>query len=94
MGGFRRSAYLFLMQLLLDTKLIAFEYETDSSSGVLRVKGKGNKTREVPVLLIDELRQYYKHYRPKTYLFEGTKPGFAYSATSFYNIVKFCCTFT
>jgi integrase/recombinase XerD len=64
--------------------------DIDSSRGVLRVKGKGNKTREVPVLnsLIDELRQYYKQYRPKTYLFEGTKPGFAYSATSFHNIVK------
>jgi site-specific recombinase XerD len=63
----------------------------DSSRGVVRViKGKGNKSREVPAsnTLIRGLRQYYKHYRPATYLFEGTKPGKPYSAASFQKIVK------
>ena len=63
----------------------------DSSRGVVRViKGKGNKSREVPAsnTLISELRQYYKYYRPKIYLFEGTIPGKPYSAASFQKIVK------
>ncbi len=63
----------------------------DSSRSVIRViKGKGNKSREVPAsgLLIQQLRQYYKYYHPKTYLFEGYKPGIPYSATSIGKIVK------
>jgi integrase/recombinase XerD len=64
----------------------------DSSRSVVRViKGKGNKSREVPTsnTLISELRQYYKYYRPSTYLFEGTIPGKPYSAASFFHkIVK------
>ncbi len=63
----------------------------DSSRSVVRViKGKGNKSREVPArnTLIGQLRRYYTYYHPKTYLFEGTKPGSPYSATSFQEIVK------
>jgi len=65
--------------------------DIDSSRNVIRViKGKGNKSREVPApeTLIEELRQYYKSYHPKTYLFEGYKPGKPYSATSIEKIVK------
>jgi len=63
----------------------------DSERNVLRVVlGKGKKSREVPVsdTLIEQLRQYYKSFRPKTYLFEGYKPGVQYSATSIERIVK------
>lgn len=62
----------------------------DSSRGVVRVNGKGNKFREVPTsnTLIIKLRQYYKNYRPQTYLFEGAVPGKPYSAESFSKIVK------
>jgi len=63
----------------------------DSARNIIRViKGKGNKSREVPapLALIEELRQYYKRFRPKTYLFEGYKPGNPYSATSIEKIVK------
>jgi site-specific recombinase XerD len=63
----------------------------DSERNVLRVVlGKGKKSREVPVpdTLIVELRRYYKSFRPKTYLFEGYKPGVQYSATSIERIVK------
>jgi len=63
----------------------------DSERNVLRVVlGKGKKSREVPVpdTLIAQLRQYYKSFRPKTYLFEGYKPGVQYSATSIERIVK------
>lgn len=67
----------------------------DSPRNIIRViKGKGNKSREVPAptTLIGQLRQYYKYYRPKTYLFEGYKPGTPYSATSIQNIVKDAAT--
>lgn len=63
----------------------------DSGRNVLRViQGKGNKSREVPAsdTLIRELRQYYKSFHPKTYLFEGYKPGIQYSASSIEKIVK------
>ena len=63
----------------------------DSARCVVRViKGKGNKSREVPIpqQLIEELRQYYKSFRPKTYLFEGYRPGKPYSPTSIEKIVK------
>lgn len=63
----------------------------DSARNVVRViKGKGNKSREVPApqSLIEELREYYKSFWPKTYLFEGYKPGKPYSATSIEKIVK------
>lgn len=67
----------------------------DSARNIVRViKGKGNKSREVPApaSLIEELRQYYKSFRPKTYLFEGYKPGKPYSATSIEKIVKNAAT--
>jgi len=63
----------------------------DSPRKVLKViNGKGKKSREVPAppTLIEQLREYYKYYRPHTYLFEGIKPGVPYSATSFQKIVK------
>lgn len=65
--------------------------QIDSSRGMVRViKGKGNKSREVPAsdTLIEQLRQYCNIFHPTTYLFEGFRPGKPYSATSFYNIVK------
>jgi integrase/recombinase XerD len=65
--------------------------DIDSARCVVRIiKGKGNKSREVPVpqQLIEELRQYYKSFQPKTYLFEGYKPGKPYSPTSIEKIVK------
>lgn len=65
--------------------------DIDSSRKVIRViQGKGNKSREVPVSdsLIQQLRHYYKYFHPKTYLFEGYKPGMPYSATSIGKIIK------
>ncbi len=62
----------------------------DSSRKIIRVKGKGNKIREVPIFdeLIEQLRFYYKHYRPAEYLFEGRIRGKKYSETSFLKVVK------
>jgi integrase/recombinase XerD len=65
--------------------------DIDSARMVIRViQGKGNKSREVPVpeILITHLRNYYRKYHPKTYLFESTIPGNPYSASSMDNVIK------
>ena len=63
----------------------------DSERKVIKVvDGKGHKQRLVPVSdkLIGILRDYYKVYRPRTFLFEGQKPGQKYSESSFAHIVR------
>lgn len=44
-------------------------------------RGKGAKDRKilVPKKLIELLRDYYQHYKPEVYLFNGRKKGEAYS---------------
>ena len=62
----------------------------DADQKTLRVfGGKGNKDRSVPITddLVVALRKYFKAYRPKTYLFEGTNGG-RFSASSLNQIVK------
>jgi integrase/recombinase XerD len=57
----------------------------DSRRNLLIIKGgKGNKDRVVPlpVSMIALLREYYKIYRPKSWLFEGLTEGVQYSETS------------
>lgn len=51
--------------------------------------GKGGKDRPVPVSknLINNLRDYYRQYRPKEFLFEGQFGG-RYSSTSVQNICR------
>lgn len=51
--------------------------------------GKGKKDRVVPISdkLIQELRQYFKEYRPTSNLFEGQHGG-RYSSTSVQNICR------
>ena len=63
----------------------------DSERKVIKVMfGKGRKQRLVPISekLIMMLRDYYKVYRPRTFFFEGQKPGQKYSESSFANIVR------
>jgi len=64
--------------------------DIDSARKVIRVeRGKGNKDRYVTlaenVLLL--LREYYKQYRPRYYLFEGQK-GSKYSSASVGKVIK------
>jgi site-specific recombinase XerD len=64
--------------------------DIDSTRNVIRVEGgKGNKDRYVTlagnVLLL--LREYYKQYRPRYYLFEGQK-GNKYSSASVGKVIK------
>jgi site-specific recombinase XerD len=63
----------------------------DSERKVIKVMGgKGHKQRLVPISdkIISMLRDYYKVYRPRTFLFEGHKPGHKYSESSFGQIIK------
>lgn len=56
--------------------------DIDSDRLQIRVsKGKGGKDRviQVPLCLIELLRKYYRHYKPKKYLFNGLKKGSRYS---------------
>ena len=52
--------------------------DIDSERMVIRVRGgKGNKDRYVPLApkLLAELRRHYAETTPKTWLFEGNRPG-------------------
>lgn len=74
------------------SELIHFKIENiDSSRLRIRiVKGKGNKSREIPISahLLAQLRLYYKQFRPKVYLFESGTTGGVYADTSIRNIIK------
>ncbi len=52
--------------------------------------GKGRKDRivRIPPKMIEALRDYYKEYRPKFWLFEGQKSGEKYSERSIQLVMK------
>lgn len=78
-SGLRRSE-------LLDLKM----EDIDSKRMVIRVEqAKGNKDRYTVLnkSVLDDLRKYFKAYKPKTYLFEGPIPGNKYSPSSVLKIV-------
>jgi integrase/recombinase XerD len=65
--------------------------DVDSKRKMLLVKnGKGKKDRMVTLndKIINTLREYYKLYRPKYYLFEGAKPGMPYTRSSTNAFIK------
>ena len=64
----------------------------DSKRGLLIIlNAKGQKDRVVPISskTIDLLREYYKNYKPKVWLFEGQTAGIAYSGESLRNVLQF-----
>ena len=64
--------------------------DIDSNRMIIKIKGaKGYKDREVMLseTFLTLLRQYYKVYRPKEWLFEGQRGG-QYSTTSIQKIFK------
>ncbi|MFX0558439.1 site-specific tyrosine recombinase/integron integrase [Maribacter sp. CXY002] len=78
-SGLRRSE-------LLNLKLT----DIDSKRMLVRVEGaKGNKDRYTLLskTALDDLRMYYKEWRPEVFLFEGRK-GRKYSAESVVQVVK------
>jgi site-specific recombinase XerD len=81
-AGLRRSE-------LLNLKL----EDIDSKRMVITVKhGKGNKDR-ITILsqsVLEDLRKYYKAFKPKVYLFEGIK-GKQYTGSSISKIIDNAC---
>jgi integrase/recombinase XerD len=63
----------------------------DSARGVLNIRqAKGKKDRIAPLSAktIELLREYYKAYRPKEWLFEGQYPGQPYDERSIQLVLK------
>lgn len=63
----------------------------DSKRNIVMLKNaKGKKDRIVPLspLILEMLREYFKLYKPKTYLFEGQNIGMQYDARSLQLILK------
>ena len=78
--GLRRSELLNLRPL-----------DIDSNRGLLIIRqSKGKKDRVVPISekTIEMLREYYRMYRPKVWLFEGQEKGEQYSEKSLQSVLK------
>jgi len=61
---------------------------SDRKQVIIRsAKGRKDRYSLLSTHLLNELRQYYKEYRPKVWLFEGQKPGTQYSPTSIRKIL-------
>lgn len=54
-------------------------------------QAKGRKDRIVPLSpkILELLRDYYKYYKPKAWLFEGRIPGESYSEKSLQSVLKY-----
>lgn len=65
------------------------DIHSDRNLVIIR-QSKGKKDRVVPISnkLIDLLRDYYKAYKPKVWLFEGQRVGVKYSPKSLQNVLK------
>lgn len=73
-------------------ELVALKFgDIDGNRMQLRVRGgKGNKDRYTLLSgeLLEKLREYYRYYRPKTFLFEGRTAGKAYSKRTVQELFK------
>jgi integrase/recombinase XerD len=78
--GLRRSELLNLKPLHVDSK----------RKLLIIVNAKGKKDRIVPITdkIIEMLRDYYKIYRPRVWLFEGQNIGEQYSEQSLQSVLK------
>lgn len=78
-SGLRRSEVLALRPKDIDSKRMLVK--------VNQGKGKKDRYTILSATLLKELRNYYKRYEPRTFLFESPN-GKTYSATSVVNIVS------
>ncbi|MCF8391501.1 MAG: site-specific integrase [Bacteroidales bacterium] len=65
--------------------------DINSERGILHIrmaKGKKDRIVGIPSSLIEELRDYYRLYKPQFWLFEGQTKGMRYSATSLSDVLK------
>ena len=73
-------------------ELLALQpHHIDSKRNIVLLKNsKGKKDRIVPLSLkiLELLREYYKVYKPRTYLFEGQEVGNPYSNKSLQSVLK------
>ncbi|QBO57056.1 Tyrosine recombinase XerD [Chryseobacterium salivictor] len=78
--GLRRSELLHLKPQDIDSK----------RNVVLIRQSKGKKDRITPLSgkILDLLREYYKEFRPKTWLFEGQTVGEPYNQQSLQSVLK------
>ena len=78
--GLRRSELLNLQPKNVDSKRHL----------LIILNAKGKKDRIVPISdrIIEMLREYYKAFRPTTWLFEGQNAGEKYSENSLQNVLK------
>ena len=91
----RRTLSLLYLAGLRRNELINMKF-TDiiSERNQVRIyQAKGNKDcySILSLHLLIELREYYKEYKPKEWLFEGRKPATQYSAISIRNILNYTC---
>ncbi len=78
-AGLRRSELLNLIPQDINSELM-----------LVRIMGKGKKCRYslLAEKVLNELRTYFKEYRPQKWLFEGDTPGEQYSASSLSKVLK------
>ena len=71
--------------------LALMPHHIDSNRNIVLLKNaKGKKDRIVPLSpkILEMLREYFKVYKPTTYLFEGQKTGTPYDARSLQQVLK------
>ncbi len=78
--GLRRSELLNLKPADIDSKRHLLI--------IKNAKGRKDRVSPIPEKLIEQLREYYKKFRPQTWLFEGQKKGEQYTATSLQQVLK------
>lgn len=78
--GLRRSELLHLKPVHIDSKRHLLN--------VLNAKGKKDRVIPISDKTISILREYYKLYRPKIWMFEGQTAGEQYSETSLQEVLK------
>lgn len=78
--GLRRGELLSLKPVDIDSKRMVV---------VIR-NGKGRKDRIVPLSpkILEQLREYFRMYRPAVFLFEGQRAGTAYDERSLQQVLK------
>ncbi len=55
---------------------------------ITNAKGRKDRVAHLPELMIEMLRDYYRKYKPKVYLFEGQEPGVPYSDRSLNEVLR------
>lgn len=79
-AGLRLSEVLSLIPTDIDSKRMLIT--------IRQAKGKKDRTVSLPTKLLDLLREYWKMYKPQTFLFEGEHIGEQYSERSLQYVVK------